>query len=144
MGSIGSGPTVTPAATTSRSRPILRPRPSASRSAPMTALVNGRPLRGNALDAARCPWPLFAAVAYHTPEADMAGRGIDRLGMSGRRPVAAAVARRAEMRAPLQHLARNADIALARIVAGLQRSAPRVLRDTAGLGRVGRMACRIP
>ena len=44
-------------------------------------------------------------------EADMAGRGVDRLGVARGRAIAAAIVRRAQMRAALQHLARNADLA---------------------------------
>ena len=70
----------------------------------------------------------------------MARRGVDRLGMARGRAVAAAVVRRAEMRAALQHLARNADRAAgAGRSCRLQRRAARVLGNAAGLGRIGRV-----
>ena len=74
----------------------------------------------------------------------MAGRGIDRLGMARRRPVAAAVVRRAEMRAALEHLARNFDVGLAGIVARVLAAAARIFRNAAGLRRIGFVLRRVP
>ena len=67
----------------------------------------------------------------------MAGRRVDRLGMARGRSIAAAIIRRAEMRAALDHLARNPDVGLARVVAVLLAPAARILRNAAGLRRVG-------
>src|SRR5215204_6343929 len=74
----------------------------------------------------------------------MAGRSVDRLGMTRRRAVAAAVIRRAEMRAALQDLARYQNLGLARVVARVRRAAARVRRDAAGFGGVGFMPGRPP
>ena len=74
----------------------------------------------------------------------MAGRGVDRLGMARRGAIAPAIVGRAEMRAALQHLARDAHGGLARVVARFQRAAARILRHAAGLGRVGGVPGRIP
>src|SRR5215469_7992678 len=67
----------------------------------------------------------------------MTRRSIDRLGMSCRRAIAAAIVGRAQMRAALQNLARDPDVGLARIVARGLKAAARILRNTAGLGRIG-------
>src|SRR4029453_5645454 len=45
--------------------------------------------------------------SHHAAEADMAGRGVDRLGMARRRTIAPAIVGRAEMGAAFQHLARD-------------------------------------
>ena len=74
----------------------------------------------------------------------MAGRGVDVLGMARRRAVAPAVVRRTEVRAALEHLARDAGARLARIVAALGPGAARVRGDAAGLGRVGLVLGRVP
>src|SRR6516165_4967213 len=50
---------------------------------------------------------------------DVAGGGVDGLGVARRRTVAAAIVRRAQMRAALQDLARNADVRLTVVVAAL-------------------------
>src|ERR1700754_1246707 len=67
----------------------------------------------------------------------MAGRGVDRLGVSRRRAVAAAIVRRAEMRAALQYFPRDADIGLTSIKARGLWPAARILRHAARLGRIG-------
>ena len=74
----------------------------------------------------------------------MAGRGVDILGMARRRAVAPAVVRRTEVRAALEHLARDAGPRLARIVAALGPGAARVRGHAAGLGRVGLVLRRVP
>ena len=51
----------------------------------------------------------------------MAGGGVDGLREARRRTIAPAIVRRAEVRAALQHLARNPDLRLARVVALLLR-----------------------
>src|ERR1700745_2769721 len=58
--------------------------------------------------------------------------GVDGLRVTGGRAVATAVIRRAKMRATLQHLARNADLRHAGVVAALLGRPARVLRRTAG------------
>ena len=72
--------------------------------------------------------------AHHAAEADVARGGVDRLGVARGGPVAAAIVRRAQMRAAFQHLAGNADFRLARIVALGLRPAARILRHAARLG----------
>src|SRR5947209_20038387 len=52
------------------------------------------------------------------PEADMACRGVDRLGMTRGRTIAAAVIGSAKMRAAFKHLAWNPDVRMTRVVAG--------------------------
>src|SRR5687768_2804412 len=77
-------------------------------------------------------------------EADVAGGGVDRLGVARGRAVAAAVARRAQVRAALDDLARNADCRLAGVVAVLLAPATRVCRDAAVFQRSGLVLRRIP
>src|SRR5262249_58966759 len=70
----------------------------------------------------------------HAPdaaEAEMASRGVDRLGVARGGPVAAAIIRRTEMRAALYDLARDFDPRLAGIVAFLLARAARVDRQAA-------------
>src|SRR6478736_2198326 len=74
----------------------------------------------------------------------MAGRGIDGLGMARRRPVAAAVVRRAQMRATFQHLSRNPDVGQPGIVAAVLLPAAWVLRNATRLRRIGLMLWRVP
>src|SRR5689334_20541960 len=82
--------------------------------------------------------------AYDAAEADVARGRVDGLGVARCGPVAPAVVRRAEMRAALQHLARNADIGLAGVVALLRARPAGILRNAAGLRRIRRMLRRIP
>src|SRR5207248_2133614 len=70
----------------------------------------------------------------------MAGRGVDRFGVARSWSIAAAVIRRAQMRAALQHLARDPDLRLAGVVARLLTPAARVLRDAAGFRGIGFMS----
>src|SRR5215469_3945200 len=84
---------------------------------------------GALLNASVTPVPDDAA------EADVAGGGIDGLGVARRRTVAAAVIGRAQVRAALEHLARDADVRLAAVVAALLRRAVRILRRAAGAYR---------
>src|SRR5262249_15241511 len=58
--------------------------------------------------------------------------------------VTAAVIRRAQMRAALQHFARNPYFGLARVIARILATAPRVDRDAAGLLGIGLVSGRIP
>ena len=85
-----------------------------------------------------------APVADDAAKSDVTGRRIDGLCVSRGRPVAPAVVGRAQMRAALQHLARDLDVGLAGVVARGLRPAPGVVGDAAGLGRVGLVAGREP
>src|SRR5438046_2252601 len=70
--------------------------------------------------------------------------GIDRLRMSRCRPVSSAVVRRAQMRAAFDDLPWNFYVGRSWVVAvGLAPTA-RVLRDAAGLWRIGFMPWRVP
>src|SRR5215470_6524627 len=69
----------------------------------------------------------------------MARRGVDRLGVPRGRAVAAAVVWRTEMRAALQHLARDPDLGLARVITLRLVPAARVQRDAAGFRGIGLM-----
>src|SRR3954469_22881989 len=77
-------------------------------------------------------------------KADVARRGVDRLGVTRGRAIAAAVVRRAEMRAAFEDLAGNFDLRLAGVVACGLRSTARVLRNAAGLRAVGLVLGRPP
>ena len=79
-----------------------------------------RPVVERSLRAAR------RSAAHDAAEPEVAGRGVDRLRKARGRPVAAAVVGRAQVRAALDHLARNADRRLPRIVA-VVLAAPRGL-----------------
>src|SRR6478752_8685725 len=59
--------------------------------------------------------------------------------MAGRRTIAAAIVGCAQMRAALEHPARNLVFRLARIVAEMIGPTTRVLRDAAGLQGISRM-----
>src|SRR6266704_7073866 len=84
------------------------------------------------------------ALSNDTPKSDMAGGGVDCLGVACGGTVTPAVIRRAEMGAALDHLAGNPDVRLGGIVAcGLGASAG-VFRDTAGLWRIGLMLPGVP
>jgi len=63
------------------------------------------------------------------------GRRVDRLALPGRRPVAQAVVRRAQVRAALDHAARDVRPGLARHQAGGRVGDPRVARHTASVPR---------
>src|SRR5688572_3218666 len=84
------------------------------------------------------------AAPYDAAKSKMAGRGIDRLGMPRRRPVAAAVVRRAQMRAALDDLARYLDVRQTGIVALVLPAAARIFGDAARLRRIGFVLWRIP
>src|SRR5215471_10584521 len=106
------------------------------RSAAMRVRWNAMPVRRIAssvvaeavLSASVTPLPDDAA------EADVAGGGVDGLGVARRRTVAAAVIGRAQVRAALQYLARDADVRLAAVVAAFLRRPARILRRAAGPG----------
>src|SRR3954471_8838970 len=68
-----------------------------------------------------------SSLSDDAAEADMARRGVDRLRVTRCRTVAAAVVGRAQMRAALQHPARNPDPGLAGSVALVLGPAARVL-----------------
>ena len=67
-----------------------------------------------------------------TAEPDVAHAGVDHLRSARRRPVAQAVAVRAQEGAALDHLARHPELRLARVVARFHRGAPRIPRCAAG------------
>src|SRR4051812_27921718 len=73
----------------------------------------------------------------------MACGGVDRLGVTRGRTVAAAVIGRAEMRAALEHLAWDFYVRIA-VVTCILRSAARISRNAARLWRVRLMFRRIP
>src|SRR5579862_5298941 len=85
-----------------------------------------------------------ALLSNDAAESEVARRRIDVLGMTRRRPVAAAVVRRAQMRAALDDLARDLAVGLARIVALGLAPAARIFRNAAGLCRVGLVLGRPP
>jgi hypothetical protein len=66
----------------------------------------------------------------------MARRRVDRLGVAGGGPVAPAIIGRAKVRAAFQHLARNADLRLAGVVALRLRPAARIVAVEASAGRL--------
>src|SRR6266478_5707814 len=74
----------------------------------------------------------------------MTGGSIDRLRMAGCRPVASAIVRRAQMRAAFDDLPWNLHLGGSEVVAVDLTPAARVLRDTAGLWRIGFVPRRIP
>src|SRR6185503_13295133 len=74
----------------------------------------------------------------------MARRGVDGLGVARRGPIAAAVVGGAEVRAALEHLARDADAGLAGVVARLLAPAARIARHAAWLGCVGLVPRGVP
>src|SRR5467141_4025139 len=74
----------------------------------------------------------------------MACRGVDRLGMTRGRTIAAAIVGSAEVRAAFKHLAWNPDLRLTRIVARGLGSTARIFRNAARLRRIGVMLLRIP
>src|SRR5258705_3397592 len=74
----------------------------------------------------------------------MACRRIDRLRMARCRPVASAIVRRAQMRAAFDDLPWNLHIGGSEVVAVDLTPAARVLRDTAGLWRIGFVPRRVP
>ena len=64
----------------------------------------------------------------------MTGGGVDRLALAGRRPVAEAVVRGAQVRAALDHAARDVRPRLAGDQAARRIGHPRIARDAAGTG----------
>src|ERR1043165_9702057 len=74
----------------------------------------------------------------------MTSRGIHRLRVSRRRPVASAVVRRAQMRAAFDDLSGNLHIVRSGVVAVGLLAAARILRDAASLGSIRLMLWRIP
>jgi len=70
-------------------------------------------------------------------ETDVTRRRIHRFGMTRRRAVAPAIARRTQMRAALQNLARDADVRLTWIKAVRIGTTARIARDTARLWLLG-------
>src|SRR2546423_4015206 len=74
----------------------------------------------------------------------MACRGVDWLGMTRGRSIAAAVVGSTKVRAALKHLARDPDVRMTRVVAGGLGPAARIFRNAARLRRVGFMLLRVP
>src|SRR5882757_2103127 len=83
-------------------------------------------------------------IPHYAAEPEMTRRSIDRLGMPCGGPIAAAIVRRAQMRAALDDLAGDTDVRLAGIVAALLASPARVLGNAARLRRIGLMLRRVP
>src|SRR5580658_2523019 len=82
----------------------------------------------------------WSRSAHDAAESDVARGSVDRLGVAGGGLVAAAIIRRAQMRAALEHLAGDADLRLAWVVALGLRPAARILRHAARFSRLRRMA----
>src|SRR6266566_8510080 len=80
----------------------------------------------------------------YTAEADMAGRGINRLGNTCRRAITQAVIRRAEERPAFEHLSWDAELRLRRINTLLSCPPSRIDRDAACPGRVFWMMLLVP
>src|SRR5262245_64221738 len=73
-------------------------------------------------------------------EADVTRGGVHGFGEARRRPISPAIVRRAQMRAALEHLARDGDLRRARIATVFGAAAARVARNAARLHDVGGMA----
>src|ERR1700732_1573918 len=86
-----------------------------------------------------CRWTFVAPWSNDAAEPDVARRRVDRLRMARGRAIAAAVIRRAQMRAAFDDLARNLDLRLAGVVAPILAPAARILRNAARLRCVGFM-----
>src|SRR4051794_21131485 len=82
--------------------------------------------------------------SHNAPEAHVRGGGVDGLRKARRRTIATTVARRAEVRATFEHLARNPDLRLVRVVALRLDAAARVVGHAAGLLLLVRVARRVP
>ena len=80
----------------------------------------------------------------HATETEVASRSIDRFRVTGGRPVAAAIVGCAQMRATLDDLARDFDVRLPRVVATVFAATARILRNAAGLRRIGLMLPGVP
>src|SRR6266480_3088718 len=80
----------------------------------------------------------------NTPEADMARRGINRLGNTCRRAITQAVIRRAEEGPAFEHFSWDADLWLCRINTLLSCPPSRIDRDAARPGRVCWMPLLVP
>src|SRR5207248_179337 len=77
---------------------------------------------------ASCHYSWRNPLPGDAPEADMACRGVDRLGMTRARPIAATVIGSAKMRTAFKHLTWNPDVRIARVEAcGLGAAACRKL-----------------
>jgi hypothetical protein len=79
----------------------------------------------------------YRRQSHYAAEPDMAGRGIDRLGVPRGRAVSAAIVRRAEVRAALEDRERNLDVGEARVVACVLTAAAGIFGDAAGFCGVG-------
>src|SRR6516164_3529439 len=83
----------------------------------------------------RCSALQSRLVPDDAAEADVAGGGVDGLGVARRRTITPAVIRGAQMRPALQYLPWDADVRLAAVVATLLRSAARILGRATRTGR---------
>src|SRR6266568_9661441 len=83
-------------------------------------------------------------IPPHAAKSEMACGCIDRFGMPRCRSIAAAIVRRAQMRAALDHLAGDRHVGLAGIVATLLAPPARVLGNAARLRRIGLMPGCVP
>jgi hypothetical protein len=89
-------------------------------------------------------WTSIAPGSVNAAKAYMAGGRIDRFRVARSRAIAAAVIRRAQMRAAFDDLAGNFDLRLPRVVALPLLSAARILRNATGLRRFAFVFCRPP
>src|SRR5262245_22462683 len=80
----------------------------------------------------------------NAPKAEVTCRGVDRFRKPGGRAIASAVVRRAQMRSAFDHLARNLDRRLARVVAVFGPRASWIVGNAAGLEDLRRMLWLIP
>src|SRR6266571_1951339 len=84
-------------------------------------------------------WTFVAPWSNDAAESDVTCRRVDRLRVTRGRAVAAAVVRRAQMRAAFGDLARNFNLRLAGVVAAILFAAAWILRNAARLRRVSFM-----
>ena len=75
--------------------------------------------------------------AHDTAKPDVAGGCVDRFGVARGGTVAAAIVRRAKVRAALDYLAGNFDIRLAGVVTCSLSAAARIFGNAAGFRRIG-------
>src|SRR6478672_1835612 len=86
--------------------------------------------------------PLRTLLAPHdATKPKMTCRCVDRFGVARGGTIAAAIVRRAQMRAAFDHLARDFDVGQPGVETCFLRSAPRIFRDAACFLRVSLMFC---
>ena len=81
---------------------------------------------------------------HDATEADVTGGGVDRVRVTGGRPVAAAIVRRTQVGAAFEHFARNPDLGLRGVVARIFGAATRIVGNAAGFLPFGGMARVVP